>query len=76
MLTACWVVQEDEDMLKTFQDLFPDELLNPELSSLDPFCLDSTLLPPAAQHSQAAASTFTKGNTQDPKFALQSSSHR
>lgn len=54
-------VQEDEEMLKTFQDLFPDELLNPELSSLDAFGLDSTLLPPAAQ---APASSFTPGDSQ------------
>lgn len=58
------VVQEDEEMLKTFQDLFPDELLNPELSSLDAFGLDFTLLPPAAHGSQAAASSFTPGGSQ------------
>lgn len=63
-LIACYAVQEDDDMLKTFQDLFPDELLNPELSSLDAFCLDSTLLPPAGHNSQAAAaSAFTPGNS-------------
>ena len=62
MLIACYPVQEDDDMLKTFDDLFPDELLNPELSSLE--FLDSTLLPPAAHSSQAAANTSTPGNSQ------------
>ena len=68
MLLARYVVQEHDDMLKTFQDLFPDELLNPEL---DAFCLDSTLLPP-----EAAARALTPGNMQAllwPEFALQSS---
>lgn len=50
-------------MLKTFDDLFPDELLNPELSSLDAFCLDSTLPPPAAHSSQAAVKTSTPGSS-------------
>lgn len=51
-------------MLRTFQDLFPDELVNPELSSLEAMGLDSTLLPPAAHGSQAAASSFTPGDSQ------------
>ena len=45
-------------LLKSLQDLVPDELVNAELSSLDAFCLDSTLLPSASHTVSPAAATF------------------
>lgn len=57
---VCGAVQEDhETMLKTIQELLPDDLMNAELSSLDAFCLDSMPLPPASCNMQAPAATFT-----------------
>ena len=49
-------------LLKSLQDLLPDELVNAELSDMDAFCLDSALLDAAAPAQQGPASNFRPGN--------------
>lgn len=57
-------MQEDDEMLlKSLQDLVPDDVMDAELSGLDDFCLDPALLPPETHNMPAAASTFRPGNT-------------
>lgn len=53
--------EDDEMLLKSLQDLVPDDVMDAELSGLDNFCLDPALLPPETHNMPAAASTFRPG---------------
>ena len=53
---------DDEMLLRSLQDLVPDDLMNAELCNLDQYCLDSSLLPSAGQSRPADGGTFQPGD--------------
>ena len=52
---------EEDSLLRSLQDLVPDELMSAELAELDTFCLDSVLMDVDGSQVQTCEASSSRG---------------